>query len=48
MEEVTVEERREFLRRQGWREDLTASQKQEIESLWTDSDIRMAIDLNLA
>jgi hypothetical protein len=45
---VTAKERLAFLKRQGWREDMTTSQKQEIESAWTDADIRMAIDMNLA
>jgi hypothetical protein len=45
---VTAEERLAFLKRQGWREDMATSQKQEIEDAWTDADIRMAIDMNLA
>jgi hypothetical protein len=45
---ITSEERSAFLRRQGWHDDMSASEKQSIEASWTDADIRMAIDLNLA
>lgn len=45
---VTPEERLAFLKRQGWREDLSAAEQQKIEASWTDDEIRMAIDLNLA
>jgi hypothetical protein len=45
---ITTEERSAFLRRQGWRDDMPDAEKQKIEAPWTDTDIRMAIDMNLA
>lgn len=47
-EVVTAEERLAFLKRQGLREDMSAAEQEAITSHWTDADIRMAIDMNLA
>lgn len=45
--EIDPQERLEFLKRQGWREDMTADEKKNIEDHWTDADIDMANTLNL-
>lgn len=49
MFEVTNEERFEFWKRQGWKDDVNFKEaNNEIEKTWDDARIRMAIDLNLA
>lgn len=42
------QERLDFLKRHGWREDMTADEKKKLEAYWTDADIEMANALNLA
>lgn len=47
-EEVSAEERREFLSRQGWSLSMTPQERQAIEDEWPNHKIRMALDMNLA
>jgi len=42
---VTSEEKINFLKRQGWKEDLPPDEKNLIESAWTEADIEMATEM---
>lgn len=48
MTKVTDQERLDFLRRQGWRDDMNPEDKKQIEDCWTEADIEMAVTLNIA
>lgn len=48
MDNVTAEERENFLKRQGWSEEMMDFEKEQLEATWPNHLIRMALDLNLA